>query len=49
MFNNKFKKKKRVGYPTLNYYQIIMTIKTQSSFYEHIVLFKYGIVFSFLF
>ena len=44
VFNNKFKKK-HVGYPTLNYDQIIIIIKTQSSVYIHIVLFKNGIIF----
>ena len=32
VFNNKFKNK-HVGYPTLNYDQIIIIIKTQSSVY----------------
>ena len=44
VFNNKFKNK-HVGYPTLNYDQIIIIIKTQSSVYIHIVLFKSGIIF----
>ena len=37
--------KKHVGYPTLNYDQILIIIKTQSSVYIHIVLFKYVIIF----
>ena len=44
VFNNKFKNK-HIGYPTLNYDQIIIIIKTQSSVYIHIVLFKNGIIF----
>ena len=43
MFNNKLKKK-HLGHPTLNYYQIIIIIKTQSSVYIHVASFKNGIV-----